>query len=165
REMLPDDVREQLAACVLADPAARRSTFPRANLIASAQRITRLVRFADFNDRMAITDDLVAMVQDQAVALTPERSTIGLDTNDVSVAYRDRLVFDHKPIACIYMTATLMVQEQFIMDAASQSAGHGLDPLQIDDQLANVSMAGGHPLSDDNFRACRGLLTSDASVS
>src|SRR5699024_3520181 len=62
-EMLTDAVREQLADWVLADTAARRSTFARANLIASAQRITRLVRFADFNDRMAITDDLVATVQ------------------------------------------------------------------------------------------------------
>src|SRR5699024_8555771 len=77
----------------------------------------------------------------------------------------DRSVFDHKPTAGIYTTATIMDQEQFIMDAATQSAGHGLDPHQIDDQLANVSMAGGHPLSDDKIRACRGLLTSDASVS
>lgn len=164
-DMLTADVREQLADWVLADTAARRSTFTRANLIASAQRITRLVRFADFDDRMAITDDLVAMAQDQAVALTPDRSTIGVDTNDVAVANRGRSVFDHKPTAGMYTTATIMDQEQFIMDAATQSAGHGLDPHRIDDQLANVSMAGGHPLSDDKIRACRGLLTSDASVS
>src|SRR5690625_2261169 len=164
-EMLTEDVREQLADWVLADTAARRSTFTRANLIASAQRITRLVRFADFDDRMAITDDLVAMAQEQAVALTPDRSTIGVDTNDVAEANRGRSVFDHKPTAGIYTTATIMDQEQFIMDAATQSAGHGLDPHQIEDQLANVSMAGGHPLSDDKIRACRGLLTSNASVS
>src|SRR5699024_371968 len=160
-----DDVREQLADWVLADTAARRSTFTRANLIASAQRITRLVRFADFNDRMAITDDLVAMVQDQAVALTPERSTIGLDTNDVAVTNGGLSVFAHKPTAAISTTATIMDQEQFSMDAPTQSAGHGLDPHQIDDQLANVSMAGGHARSDDKTRACRGLPTSDASVS
>src|SRR5699024_12393703 len=61
----------------------------------------------------SITDDLVAMAQDQAVALTPDRSIIGLDTNDVAVANRGRSVFDHRPTASIYTTATIMDQEQF----------------------------------------------------
>src|SRR5699024_11562333 len=87
-DMLTDDVRKQLAEWVLADTAARRSTFTRANLITSAQRITRLVRFSTFGDRLAITDELVAMAHEQAVALTPDRSTVTLDTPDVAVANR-----------------------------------------------------------------------------
>ena len=164
-DMLTDDVRKQLAEWVLADTAARRSTFTRANLITSAQRITRLVRFSTFEDRLAITDELVAMAQDQAVALTPDRSTVTLDTTDVAVANRGRSVFDHKPPAGVYTTATIMDQEQFIMDAATHSAGHGLNAHLVETQLATVSMAGGHPLSADKLRACRGLLTSDAALS
>src|SRR5699024_4070104 len=92
-DMLTADVRHQLADWVLSDTSARRSTFTRANLLASAQRITRLVRFADVDERLAVADDLVATAQDMAVSLTPERSTISPDTTDVAVANRGRSVF------------------------------------------------------------------------
>ncbi|NWN87253.1 MAG: relaxase domain-containing protein [Micrococcaceae bacterium] len=164
-DMLTADVRTQLADWVLADTSARRSTFTRANLLASAQRITRLVRFADMDDRMAVADDLVATAQDQAVSLTPDRSTLRPDTADVAVANRGRSVLDHQATAGVYTTATIMDQEQFVMDAATRPDGHGLAEDTVDRQLSQARMAGGHPLSDDKIRACRSMLTSDAGLS
>src|SRR5690625_807644 len=164
-DRLTVEVRQQLADWVLSDTSARRSTFTRANLLASAQRITRLVRFTNVDERLAMADDLVATAQDMAVSLTPERSTISPDTTDVAVANRGRSVFDHQATAGVYTTATIMDQEQFVMDTATQSAGHGLDENTVAQQLAQARMAGGHPLSDDKIQACHAVLTSDAGLS
>src|SRR5699024_11447193 len=125
--------RDQIAQWVLADTSKRRSTFSRANLLASAQRITRLVRFRSIDERLALADELVATAQDHAVALTPTRSTISPDTTDVAVANRDRSVFNHMATSGIYTTTTTMDQEQFLMDAATDTTGHGL----ADDAVQN----------------------------
>lgn len=164
-DMLTGGVRAQLADWVLADTSARRSTFTRANLLASAQRITRLVRFDTVDDRMAVADDVVATAQEQAVSLTPDRSTISPDTTDVAVANRGRSVFDHQATAGVYTTATIMDQEQFVMDAATQPNVHGLAEDSVDRQLAQARMAGDEPLSDDKIRACRSMLTSGTGLS
>lgn len=164
-DMLTDKVRDQIAQWVLADTSKRRSTFTRANLLASAQRITRLVRFRSIDERLALADELVATAQDQAVALTPTRSTISPDTTDVAVANRGHSVFDHMATSGVYTTATTMDQEQFLMDAATDTTGHSLADDDIQTQLDGVRLAGGHTLSNDQYAACRSVLTSASTIS
>ena len=164
-DMLTDDVRGQLADWVLAETAARRSTFTRANLLASAQRITRLVRFNSFDDRLAVADDLVATAQDQAVALTPNRSTISPDTTDVAVANRGRSVFDHVTTSGIYTTRAIMDEEQFLLTVATDESGPALSATAVETGLTNVRVAGGHTLSNDQTQACRSVLTSSTGLS
>lgn len=164
-DMLTAEVRGQLAKWVLADAAARRSTFTRANLLASAQRITRLVRFTSLDDRLSVADDLVATAQANAVALTPSRSTISPDTTDVAVANRGQSVFDHMETSGIYTTKTTMDQEKFLMDTATATSGQGLPQDGIDEQLEEVRVSGGHTLSADQTEACRSVLTSSSGLS
>lgn len=164
-DMLTDDVRAQLATWVLADAAARRSTFTRANLLASAQRITRLVRFTSIDQRLSVADDLVATAQANAVALSPSRSTISPDTTDMAVANRGQSVFDHMETSGIYTTKTTMDQETFLMDTATATSGQGLPQDGIDKQLEEVRVSGGHTLSADQTEACRSVLTSSSGLS
>src|SRR5699024_689595 len=139
-DMLTEDVRDQIARWVLADTSQRRSTFTRAHLLASAQRITRLVRFRSIDERLALANELVATAQDQAVALTPTRSTISPDTTDVAVANRGRSVFEHMATSGVYTTKTTMDQEQFLMDAATDTTGHSLADDDIQTQLDGVRL-------------------------
>src|SRR5699024_11628153 len=109
---------------------------------------------------LAEADDLVATAEVMAVSLTPERSTISPDTTDVAVANRGRSVFDHQATAGVYTTATIMDQEQFVMDTATQSAGHGLDENTVAPQSAPAPTGGGPPLRGATIQARHALPTS-----
>src|SRR5699024_6155577 len=113
-DRLTVEVRQQLADWVLSDTSARRSTFSRANLLASAQRITRLVRFTNVSERLAMDDELVDTAVNIAESLTPQRYTIGPETTADAVAIRCRSVCDHQDTVGVYITVAITDQEEFV---------------------------------------------------
>ncbi|GGE78528.1 MobF family relaxase [Nesterenkonia cremea] len=102
-DMLTDEVYDKLGRWALDDTAQRRATFTRANLIASSERVLRLVRCRDLQQRHRLTETLVARAESQAVSLTATRS-VAPETHDPTVAHRGRSVFDHRHTAGVFTT-------------------------------------------------------------
>ncbi|WMY80074.1 MobF family relaxase [Citricoccus sp. I39-566] len=168
-DQLTDDVVGQLATWTLADASARRATFTRANVTASAERITRLVRYRTAADRHAATERLVDTALAEAVELTPTRSiapdTTGPDAADPAVAHRGRSVFDHQRAAGLWTTRQVLDDEAYLMARATTAAGPRLDPDTITARVGQVTTTSGHPLSADQARATAAVLSSPRAVS
>nr|WP_255459510.1 MobF family relaxase [Micrococcus sp. TA1] len=167
-EQLTDDVVGQLAAWTLADAATRRATFTRANVTASAERITRLVRYRTATERHAATEKLVDTALARAVQLTPTRS-IAPDTTDVNstnpaVAHHGQSVFDHQRRAGLWTTRQVIDDEAYLITRATTATGPHLDPDTIAGQVTQVTTASGHPLSADQARATAAVLSSPTVV-
>jgi conjugative relaxase-like TrwC/TraI family protein len=160
---LTDDVVGQLATWTLAEAAARRATFTRANVTASAERITRLVRYRTAADRHAATGKLVDTALAQAVQLTPTRS-IAPDTEDPAVAHHGGSVFDHQRKAGLWTTRQVIDDEAYLITRATTAAGPHLDADTITEQVAKVTTSAGHPLSADQARATAAVLSSPRAV-
>ncbi|XKH55527.1 relaxase domain-containing protein [Citricoccus nitrophenolicus] len=162
-DQLTDDVIGQLAGWTLADAATRRATFTRANVTASAERITRLVRYRTAADRHAATDRLVDTALAQAVQLTPTRS-IAPDAEDPAVAHHGQSVFDHQRTAGLWTSRQVIDDEAYLIGRATEAAGPHLDPDTITEQVAHVATSAGHPLSRDQSEATAAVLSSPRAV-
>ncbi|MEO9249131.1 MobF family relaxase [Citricoccus nitrophenolicus] len=162
-DQLTDDVIGQLATWTLADAATRRATFTRANVTASAERITRLVRFRTAADRHAATDRLVETALVQAVQLTPTRSIVP-DTDDPAVAHHGQSVFDHQRKSGLWTTRQVIDDEAYLIKRATTATGPHLAADTIIDQVAQVTTAAGHPLSADQARATAAVLSSPTAL-
>ena len=155
---LDDSVRARLAHWVLSDASTRRTTFTRANVRASAERVLRLVRCADFASRTHLVDALVDRVLTNAVALTPARSTAP-DVADASVALREGSVFDHRGHAGVFTTQAVMDDEAHLI--ARAEASHG--PHLTGDAVRALSAwrsEKGYGLSPDQLHAAKHTLSS-----
>ncbi|GAA4759328.1 MobF family relaxase [Citricoccus nitrophenolicus] len=162
-DQLTDQVVGQLATWTLADAATRRATFTRANVTASAERITRLVRYRTAADRHAATDRLVDTALALAVQLTPGRS-IAPDTEDPAVAHHGQSVFDHQRKAGLWTTRQVIDDEAYLMGRATEAVGPHLDPDTVTEQVTQVATAAGHLLSEDQVRATAAVLSSPRAV-
>lgn len=162
-DMLTDTAKDTMAEWALLDTSTRRTTFTRANVTASAQRITRLVRFNTVEDRLAFTDQLVDQALAKAVSLTPERSTVP-DTDDPVVANRGRSVFDHGRTSGIYTTTQIISDEQFLMDRTQPGHLSGLDHDWLTERVESLTTKDGHPLGADQAAAVRKVLESTAGI-
>ncbi|REE02273.1 MobF family relaxase [Citricoccus muralis] len=162
-EQLTDDVVGQLAVWTLADAATRRATFTRANVTASAERITRVVRYRTAADRHAATDRLVDTALALAVQLTPSRS-IAPDTEDPAVAHHGQSVFDHQRKAGLWTTRQVIDDEAYLIGRATTETGPHLDADTITDQVTQVTTASGHRLSEDQARATAAVLSSPTAL-
>ncbi|XKH52067.1 relaxase domain-containing protein [Citricoccus nitrophenolicus] len=162
-DQLTDDVIHQLAGWTLADAATRRATFTRANVTASAERITRLVRYRTAADRHAATDRLVDTALTHAVQLTPTRS-IAPDTEDPAVAHHGQSVFDHQRIAGLWTSRQVIKDEAYLMTRATEATGPRLDPDTTTAKVARVATSAGHALSDDQVHASAAVVSSPKAV-
>ncbi|QCU77953.1 ATP-binding cassette domain-containing protein [Citricoccus sp. SGAir0253] len=162
-DQLTDDIVGQLARWTLADASTRRATFTRANVTASAERITRLVRYRTAAERHQATDKLVDTALAQAVRLTPTRS-IAPDTEDPAVVHHGRSVFDHQRTAGLWTTRQVIDDEAYLINRATEETGPHLDPDTITAQVAQVTTSAGHRLSADQARASAAVLSSPRAV-
>lgn len=164
-DMLTGDIIEQISQWTLTDASQRRTTFSSANVRASAERVLRLVRCPTVDDRHALVDNIVELTLDKAVSLTPDRSRAPEGT-DTTVNLRDRSVFDHQHHSGVYTTEQVMADEDHVISRVTATgaptlAGH---PEHVD-VLEQWRTDDGHPLSDDQMRASKHVLSSDAGIS
>lgn len=163
--MITDDVSAKLATWSLQDASQRRSTFTRANVRASAERVLRLVRCADFDQRRQLVDRVVDEALQNAVELTPSRS-VAPTTEDASVMLRGASVFDHRRHAGVYTTHQVMDEENFLIERASSTDAPSLvDDPDLADRLDQWRSDSGFPLSADQRQASAEVLESSAGVS
>lgn len=162
-DQLTDQVIDRLAAWTLADASARRATFTRANVTASAERITRLVRYRTAAHRHTATETLVDTALAQAVQLTPTRS-IAPDTTDPAVTNHGQSVFNHQRKAGLWTTRQVINDEAYLIARATEATGPHLDPDTTSDQVAQLTTASGHPLSEDQARASAAVLSSRQAI-
>ncbi|NUL44094.1 relaxase domain-containing protein [Cellulosimicrobium funkei] len=160
---LTDQVVGQLATWALAEAATRRATFTRANVTASAERITRLVRYRTAADRHAATDRLVDTALAQAVQLTPTRS-ISPVTTDPAVAHHGQSVFDHQRKAGLWTTRQVIDDEAYLIGRTTTETGPHLDLDTITVKVAKVTTSAGHPLSADQALATAAVLSSPTAL-
>lgn len=164
-DMITEDIVEQISQWTLTDASQRRTTFTRANVRASAERVLRLVRCPSAADRHALVDRVVTATVDKAVSLSPTRSR-SPEGPDSTVTLRGRSVFDHQPHAGVYTTEAVMSDEDHLISRVTATgaptlAGHPehlgvLEQWRTDD---------GHPLSADQMRASKHVLSSEAGLS
>ena len=160
---LTQPVRDQLADWILADTAQRRTTFTRANVIASAERITRLVRYRIAADRHEMTGQLVDRALARAVALTEHRS-IAPDLTDPATATRGASVFDHQDTAGIWTTRGHLDDEAYMISRTRAQDGPHLDADTVATEVTGLTTSSGHRLSDDQAAAAARVLGSRQAV-
>lgn len=164
-EMVTPDIIEQISQWTLTDASQRRTTFTRANVRASAERVLRLVRCATADDRHALVDHVVSTALDKAVALTPTRSRLP-EGPDNSVNLRDRSVFDHHAHSGVHTTDQVMSDEDHLISRVTATGAPSLtDHPEHVDVLENWRTDDGHSLSPDQLEASKHVLSSDAGIS
>ncbi|QUL78029.1 MobF family relaxase [Brevibacterium sp. SMBL_HHYL_HB1] len=164
-EMVTPDVIEQISQWTLTDASQRRTTFSRANVRASAERVLRLVRCPTADDRHALVDQIVNATLDKAVSLTPDRSR-SPEGPDNTVNLRDRSIFDHQVHSGVYTTEQVMTDEEHLISRVTATgaptlSGHP-DHATV---LENWRTDDGHALSPDQMEASKHVLSSDAGIS
>lgn len=162
-DMLTDEVYDKLGRWALDDTAQRRATFTRANLIASSERVLRLVRCRDLQQRHRLTETLVARAESQAVSLTATRS-VAPETHDPTVAHRGRSVFDHRHTAGVFTTRQRLDDEEYLLSRRAATDAPRLDPEPLAERVAHVETKDGHNLSSDQAEASRQALSSTAGI-
>lgn len=164
-ELVTPEIIEQISQWTLTDASQRRTTFSRANVRASAERVLRLVRCPTADARHALVDQIVTATLDKAVSLTPDRSR-SPEGPDRTVTLRDRSVFDHQVHSGVYTTEQVMTDEEHLISRVTATgaptlSGHP-DHVEV---LENWRTADGHALSPDQMDASKHVLSSDAGIS
>ncbi|MBB4734716.1 conjugative relaxase-like TrwC/TraI family protein [Micrococcus cohnii] len=163
-DQLTPDAREAMAAWVLTDASVRRTTFTRANVLASAERVLALVRFDSAQARHEAADELVEMALDQAVSLTPDRMAAPPEFDPALSAPGGRSGLDHKRVSGVWTTRQIMDDESFLMDRVRADDAPVIDPATVSGQVAAVTTKDGHTLSADQARATEHVLSSPAGI-
>src|SRR5699024_7538780 len=152
-----------LSSWALADAAAQRTTFTRANLIASSERVLRLVRCDSAEERARLVDTVVDDALDKAVELTPRRSTVPSE-HDPTVSNRGVSAFDHQRHAGVWTTQETLDAEAYLLQRAQDQRAARWDSSEAEKRVSAVKTSGGHTLSADQAAATRGVLTSGRSL-
>lgn len=164
-DMVTPEIIEQISQWTLTDASQRRTTFSRANVRASAERVLRLVRCSTADDRHALVDQIVTAALDKAVALTPDRSR-SPEGPDTTVNLRDRSVFDHQIHSGTYTTQQVMTDEEHLISRVTATGAPTLsgrpDHVEV---LEDWRTDDGHALSPDQMDASKHVLSSDAGIS
>lgn len=163
-DQLTGQAQQAMAAWVLADASIRRTTFTRANVLASAERVLALVRFPTAQERHDAADALVEKALEQAVAMTPDRMTAPPDFDPVLSAPRDRSGLDHQRTDGRWTTQQVMADEDYLMSRVRATDAPTLATDTLSGQVAAVTTASGHPLSADQARATEHVLSSPAAL-
>ncbi|WP_231445984.1 MobF family relaxase [Brevibacterium zhoupengii] len=164
-DMVTPDIIEQISQWTLTDSSLRRTTFSRANVRASAERVLRLVRCPTADDRHALVDQVVTAALEKAVSLTPDRSRAP-EGPDGTVNLRDRSVFDHQHHSGIYTTEQVMTDEEHLINRVTATGAPSLTGHPDHEEvLENWRTDDGHALSPDQMEASKHVLSSDAGIS
>ncbi|MCR4487694.1 relaxase domain-containing protein [Micrococcus luteus] len=163
-DQLTDQAREALAVWVLTDASVRRTTFTRANVLASAERVLALVRFDTAEDRHAAADELVDTALAQAVSLTPDRMTAPAKFDPVLSAPTGRSGLDHKRVAGTWTTGQVIDDEAYLMGRVRSAGAPVIDPDTLAGQVAEVTTKDGHRLSADQAAATSHVLSSPSGI-
>lgn len=161
-DMLTDEVRDRLATWSLADTSTRRTTFTRANVRASVERVLRLVRCETFEARTELADLLTDEALAKAVDLTPHRSHAP-DMATALTALRGESVFDQHMTSAVYTTGEVLADEDHLL-ARMEDDHEQLAIPEVDVQLREHRSADGHKLSADQFDAALRVLSSGAGL-
>lgn len=167
-DMVDDRVLDSLSSWSLNDASMRRTTFSRANVLASAERVTRLIRCRSAAERDEITGRIVDDALGKAVSLTPDRFPRfdAPDHDDPTALNRGESVFEHRRTAGVYTTSQIMDEEAFLISRAESDSGPSIaDPESVQVSLDQWRSDEGHPLSDDQRRASAEVLESSAGIS
>lgn len=164
-DMVTPELMDHLGDWSLADTSQRRTTFTRANIRASTERVLRLVRCPTASDREELVDQVVEIALDKAVALTPERSR-SPEGPDTTVNLRGHSVFDHRGHSAVYTTEAVMTDEAHLISRVTASGAPSLIDVPNHRQLLEQwRTTDGHSLSSDQLTAADHVLTSDAGIS
>lgn len=162
-DMLTDKVTDRIGQWALADTAQQRTTFTRANLTASTERVLRLVRCRSAEDRQRLTEAVLARAEAHAVPLSHDRS-ITPDTADPSIAHRGRSAFDHRHTAGVFTTRQRLDDEEYLLSRRAADDGPRLDPSTLTERISEVRTKDGHTLSSDQATASHAVLASTAGI-
>lgn len=162
-EMLTDDVQQQLANWSLADASQQRATFTRANVVASSERVLRLVRCDSAEQRRALVDSVVDRSLASAVELTPRRSTTPTIA-DSSVTLRGTSVFDHQRHAGVWATRETLNAEAYLLERYQDKTAARLTYVQAKEKIGEARTSSGRTLSSDQARASSEVLSSGRTI-
>lgn len=162
--MLDQDVIDQLGNLALTDTSLRRTTFTHANLIASAERITRGIRTPTVQEREVLIDRIVQAGQDQAVSLSPERFA-SLDLTDPNLTLNGQVILDRHQER-IYTSEKTLADEALLVEQTTKTHPHfAQDPSDLAQRLEQMHTAEGHTLSEDQSAAAHNVLTDGKALS
>lgn len=161
--MIDTASQSQLAQWTLADASTRHATFTRANVIASSERVLRLVRCASVDQRRELVDSVVDEAMEQAVPLTPRRSTAPTEADDFTT-HRGVSAFDHQRHSGVWTTREVLESEQYILDRYEATDAPSVPEDGLQDKLAQMTTGSGHTLSEDQQRASHAVLSSGRGV-
>ncbi|WP_245534433.1 MobF family relaxase [Xylanimonas cellulosilytica] len=118
---IPESSVEQVAASVLADVSARRSTWRHWNLWAEASRQTMGWRFASAEDREAVVGRIVDQAKHASVALTPAEAA----PTPTAMRRADGVSFFRPPHATVFSSReTLDAEDRLLTLATDRTAPH-----------------------------------------
>lgn len=162
-DMFDEGTVEKLGHWVLTDTGMRRTTFTRANLMASTERILRTVRCRNATDREQLAVRIVTSATEQAVDLTPERTSNPRMGIDPAITHRGHSILEHKEHAGIFTTHQIMDDEAFMMQRIDDPVA-GFTEEELGDKINDMRTKDGHALSSDQFSATQQVLTSGKAV-
>ncbi|SEB29810.1 MobF family relaxase [Arthrobacter woluwensis] len=154
---LTPDLTRRLAGLVLQDAAQRRTTFTRANLIASTERLLRGVRVNAMEERIKLQELIVTDATEQAVSLTPAR--MGQPEGEDAFLIKDSTSVFQTPT--LYTAQETLDTEQYLISRLHAEA-HGI--AEAHELLTEFRTKGGHALSGDQHQAAAAVLSSNRAV-
>lgn len=139
--------------------ARRRATWSRWNLLTEAERICAEIRCATGVDRRHMIDAVTTEAESQCVALNAYRYKVPLNAgNDIAIAGHSVFEF---PGARLYTDASILADEQLIMDTIKNDAGPSIEADLADTLLITNSNHPGRPaLAEDQAAAAHEVLCS-----
>lgn len=161
--MLDSQARSQVAAWALADASQRHPTFTRANVLASSERVMRLVRCDSVEERRELIDGVVDEAMDQAVPLTPRRSVVP-SVEDPHSSHRGVSAFDHQRLAGVWTTREMLESESYLIGRYQSQNAPVMDPETLQERLSQLRTGSGHTLSPDQQKASAAVLASGRSI-
>lgn len=161
-------VTDSLGSWTLNDASMRRTTFTRANVMASAERVTRLVRCNSAAERDQIVSQVVEDALSKAMDLTPRRFPRfdAPEHTDPAALNRGESVFEHRGTSGVFTTRQIMDEEAYLIARTQvESAPAVADAKQVETSLVSWRSPEGHRLSEDQHRASSEVLSSHAGIS
>ena len=156
-----DDVATALGRFALHDAGTRRTTFTRANLIASTERILRGVRMGTAEDREHLVDRVVHAATTAAVELSPERMGTP-ETENPFLTITGRSAFEHEENKR-FTTPQIIEDEAFLIHRTT-AQGPALEREETIEAVDAARTREGHALSPDQAQAAATVLCSGNAI-
>lgn len=163
-ETFTDEAVTEIAQNIIKQTSIKHPTFTRANLTASAHRLSVNIRFNTLEERNEFTERLVETALTQAVALTPDRYELDHLTQ-TELTLRGTSVFDRKEDK-IYTTQHVLDIEKDLMDATRDSQATHLTDAQTARKILTEHVSDkGHSLAPDQLEAAFKVTTEASTIS